>query len=104
MGVKGSWWRGGWNQKYADNFNNIFRKENELKKDELKKDDKINLSGKTDFGKSFVEENGSEFEVVKVQTWSEHQVLLRTIKENCEIGLIWINLYPESQNFKIHKD
>ena len=24
MGVKGSWWRGGWNQKYADNHNKIF--------------------------------------------------------------------------------
>ena len=24
MGVKGSWWRGGWNQKYADNHERIF--------------------------------------------------------------------------------
>ena len=68
----------------------------------IKKDDKITLSGKTDFGKSFIKENGSEFEVVKVQTWGEHQLLLRTVKENCEIGLIWINLLPESRNFKIN--
>ena len=68
----------------------------------IKKDDKITLSGKTDFGKSFIKENGSEFQVVKVQTWGEHQLLLRTVKENCEIGLIWINLLPESRNFKIN--
>ena len=24
MGVKGSWWRGGWNQKYADSHERIF--------------------------------------------------------------------------------
>ena len=24
MGVKGSWWRGGWNQEYADNHERIF--------------------------------------------------------------------------------
>ena len=68
----------------------------------IKKDDKITLSGKTDFGKSFIKENGSEFEVVKVQTWGEHQLLLRTVKENCEIGLIWIKLLPESINYKIN--
>ena len=67
----------------------------------IKINDKIHLSGKTDFGKSFVNENGNEFEVVKVQTWGEHQLLLRTVKKNCEIGLIWINLLPESRNFKI---
>ena len=26
MGVKGSWWRGGWNQQYANNFDSIFNK------------------------------------------------------------------------------
>ena len=67
----------------------------------MKKDDKITLSGKTKFGKSFINENGTEFQVVKVQTWGEHQLLLRTLKEDCEIGLIWINLLPESTNFKI---
>ena len=67
----------------------------------LKKDDVIILSGKTDFGKSFVEENGSNFEIVKVMTWGEHQLLIRALKENCEIGLIWINLLPESKNFNI---
>jgi hypothetical protein len=68
----------------------------------IKINDKISLSGKTDFGKSFIKENGSEFEVVKVQTWGEHQLLLRTVKADCEIGLIWINLLPESRNFKIN--
>ena len=69
----------------------------------IKKDDIIILSGKTKFGRTFIEENGSEFEVAKVQTWGEHQLLLKTIKEKCEIGLIWINLMPESTNFKIKK-
>tara|TARA_Y100001963_G_scaffold136798_1_gene199808 strand:- start:264 stop:497 length:234 start_codon:yes stop_codon:yes gene_type:complete len=67
----------------------------------LKRNDIITLSGKTDFGKKFVKENGSEFEVVKFQTWGEHQILLRTVKENCEIGLIWINFLPESRNFNV---
>tara|TARA_Y100000593_G_C4296810_1_gene331103 strand:- start:1391 stop:1627 length:237 start_codon:yes stop_codon:yes gene_type:complete len=70
----------------------------------LERGDRITLSGKTDFGKSFVKENGSEFEVVKVQTWGEHQLLLRALKEDCEIGLIWINLFPTSRNFQISKD
>ena len=68
---------------------------------ELKREDVIILSGKTDFGKSFVKENGSNFEIVKVMTWGEHQLLIRALKENCEIGLIWINLLPESKNFNI---
>ena len=66
--------------------------------------DKIVLDGKTKFGKSFIEENGSEFEIVKVQTWYEHQLLIRAIKKDCEIGLIWINFFPTSKNFKIYKD
>tara|TARA_Y100000593_G_C4305618_1_gene335581 strand:- start:1666 stop:1902 length:237 start_codon:yes stop_codon:yes gene_type:complete len=70
----------------------------------VKRDDKITLDGKTDFGKSFVKENGDEFEVVKIQTWGEHQLLLRALKEDCEIGLIWINLFPTSTNFQIYKD
>ena len=69
----------------------------------LKKNDIIKLSGKTEFGKSFIKENGSEFEVVKVMTWGEHQILLRILKENSDVGLIWINLLPESRNFKIEK-
>jgi hypothetical protein len=69
----------------------------------LNRNDIIILSGKTDFGKKFVEENGSEYEVVKFQTWGEHQILIRAIKENCEIGLIWINFLPTSKNFEIYK-
>jgi hypothetical protein len=68
---------------------------------DIKKDDVIILSGKTEFGKSFVKENGTEFEVVKFQKWHEHQLLIKPIKENCEISLIWINLLPESTNFNI---
>ena len=30
MGVKGSWWRGGWNQKYADNHEKIFGNKKEV--------------------------------------------------------------------------
>tara|TARA_B100000073_G_C23283572_1_gene391585 strand:- start:287 stop:508 length:222 start_codon:yes stop_codon:yes gene_type:complete len=68
---------------------------------DIKKDDIIQLSGKTEFGKSFVKENGDKFQIVKVQTWSEHQLLLKPLKENVEVGLIWINLIPESRNFNI---
>ena len=32
MGVKGDWWRGGWNQQYADNHNKIFGKKEFMKK------------------------------------------------------------------------
>ena len=67
----------------------------------LQTGDIIYLSGKTDFGKSFVKENGDKFEVVKFQTWAEHQILIRALKEDCEIGLIWINFLPESKNFNI---
>jgi len=70
---------------------------------DLYKDDIIKLSGKTEFGELFIKENGSKFEVVKVMTWGEHQLLIRCLKEGCEIGLIWINLLPESRNFKIEK-
>ena len=69
----------------------------------LKKDDIIFLSGKTEFGKSFIEENGNEFQILKIQTWGEYQLLLRTQKENAEISMIWINLLPESKNFNIKK-
>ena len=70
---------------------------------QIKRDDIIKLSGKTDFGKSFVKENGDKFEVVKFQTWAEHQILIRALKEDCEIGLIWINFLPESKNFNIEE-
>ena len=70
----------------------------------INREDKITLKGKTEFGESFTEENGSEFQVVKVQTWGEHQLLIRALKENVEIGLIWINLFPTSRNFEIYKD
>ena len=66
----------------------------------LQAGDIIYLSGKTDFGKSFVKENGDKFEVVKFQTWAEHQILIRATKEDCEIGLIWINFgLTNSRNF-----
>ena len=67
-------------------------------------DDEIVLSGKTDFGKSFIKENGDKFRVVKVQSWHQHQLLIKALKEDCEIGLIWINLFPTSRNFQIYKD
>ena len=70
----------------------------------LNRNDIITLSGKTDFGKKFIEENGSQYEVVKFQTWGEHQILIRAKKENCEIGLLWINFLPTSKNFKIYKE
>ena len=70
----------------------------------LKRNDEITLRGKTDFGKSFIKENGNKFKVSKVQTWGQHQLLLTALKEDCEIGLIWINLFPESRNFQIYKD
>jgi hypothetical protein len=70
----------------------------------VQRDDIIELSGKTDFGKLFIKENGNKFEVVKIQTWGEHQLLLRILKKENEIGLIWINLLPTSRNFKIYKD
>ena len=69
----------------------------------IKRNDVITLSGKTKFGKSFVKENGSKFEVVKFETWAEHQLLIRALKEDCEIGLIWINFLPESKNFNIKR-
>ena len=49
----------------------------------IKEGDIVILSGKTEFGKSFVKENGTKFEVVKVQRWHEHQLLIKPIKENC---------------------
>tara|TARA_Y100000004_G_scaffold82699_1_gene92726 strand:+ start:755 stop:994 length:240 start_codon:yes stop_codon:yes gene_type:complete len=36
MGVKGSWWRGGWNQKYADNHERIFGKKDKEMRVEAK--------------------------------------------------------------------
>ena len=47
----------------------------------IKTGDIIILSGKTEFGKSFVKENGTEFEVIKFQTWHEHQLLIKPIKD-----------------------
>ena len=68
----------------------------------IKEGDIVILSGKTEFGKSFVKENGTEFEIIKVQRWDEHQLLIKPIKENCEIGLIWINVLPKSTNFNVY--
>ena len=70
----------------------------------IQRNDIIELSGKTKFGESFIEENGTKFQVVKIQTWGEHQLLLKALKRNCEIGLIWINLLPKSTNFEIYKN
>ena len=36
--------------------------------------DIVTLSGRTDFGKSFIKENGSDFKVIKLQTWAEPQL------------------------------
>tara|TARA_Y100000741_G_scaffold302332_1_gene243984 strand:- start:454 stop:702 length:249 start_codon:yes stop_codon:yes gene_type:complete len=65
--------------------------------------DLVTLSGKSDFGKSFVEENGSEYEIVTTEKWGEYRMLLRAVKEDCETGLVWIGLMPESRNLKIEK-
>tara|TARA_Y100001963_G_C6757852_1_gene437881 strand:- start:292 stop:522 length:231 start_codon:yes stop_codon:yes gene_type:complete len=64
-------------------------------------EDIVTLSGRTDFGKSFIEENGSDFKVIKLQTWAEHQLLLTPMDGDSEIKYIWINLLPKSRNFKI---
>jgi len=69
----------------------------------LKAGNTIYLSGKTDFGRQFVKENGSRFRVVKVQTWAEDQLLLKNRTRGCEVELIWINLFPTSKNFTIDK-
>ena len=65
--------------------------------------DLVTLSGKSDFGKSFIKENGSKYEIVKTEKWGEYRMLLRTVKEDCETGLVWIGLMPESRNLKIEK-
>ena len=65
--------------------------------------DLVTLSGKSDFGKSFIKENGSEYEIVTTEQWGEYRMLLRTVKEDCETGLVWIGLIPESTNLKIEK-
>ena len=69
----------------------------------LKNNDIITISGKTDFGKSFVKENGPDFKIIKVETWGEYQLLISPINKKSEIRSIWINLLPESKNFKIDK-
>ena len=69
----------------------------------LKNNDIITISGRTDFGKSFIKENGSDFKIIKVMTWDEYQLLIQPINENSEIRSIWINLLPKSKNFKIDK-
>ena len=70
-------------------------------KSKLKALDTIVLSGKTEFGKSFIEENGTHYKVIKLQTWDEHQLLLSPLMDNTEIQTIWINLLPQSRNFCI---
>ena len=63
--------------------------------------DIVTLSGKSDFGKSFLKENGTEYEIVTTEKWGEYRLLLRALKKDCETGLVWIGLLPESRNFKI---
>ena len=63
----------------------------------------VTLSGKSEFGKSFIKENGTEYEIVKTEKWGEYRLLLRSLKEDCETGLVWIGLLPESRNLKIEK-
>ena len=65
--------------------------------------DKVTLSGISDFGKLFIKENGTEYEIVTTERWGEYRLLLRTKKENCETGLVWIGLKPASRNFEIKK-
>ena len=65
--------------------------------------DLVTLSGKSDFGKSFVNENGFDYEIVKTEKWGEYRLLLRSLKKDCETGLVWIGLLPESRNLKIEK-
>ena len=69
----------------------------------LKADDVISLEGKTEFGKNFVKENGSEFKISKVNTWDQYQLVLVSLTEKVKRPIIRINLYPESKNFKIIK-
>ena len=69
----------------------------------LKADDVISLEGKTEFGKNFVKENGSDFKIGKVNTWDQYQLVLISLTENVKRPIIRINLYPESKNFKIIK-
>tara|TARA_Y100001937_G_scaffold42057_1_gene59628 strand:- start:508 stop:771 length:264 start_codon:yes stop_codon:yes gene_type:complete len=63
----------------------------------------VTLSGKSEFGKTFIEQNGTEYEIVKTEKWGEYRLLLKSLKENCETGLVWIGLLPESRNLKIEK-
>ena len=70
---------------------------------DLKLGDLVTLSGKSDFGKSFIKENGIEYEIVTTEQWGEYRMLLRAVKEDCETGLVWIGLIPESRNLKIEK-
>ena len=70
---------------------------------ELVRDDIVTLSGISDFGKSFIKENGTEYQIVTTEQWGEYRLLLRTMKKNCETGLVWIGLVPKSRNLKIEK-
>jgi len=48
MNGKGDKWRGGWNQKYADNFNNIFKRKEESMQYELVQKQSEEVINKTD--------------------------------------------------------
>ena len=68
---------------------------------DLKSGDFVTLSGKSDFGKSFIKENGIEYQIVTTEQWGEYRLLLKAVKKDCETGLVWIGLIPESRNLKI---
>ena len=68
---------------------------------ELRKDKKVVLEAKSDFGKSFLEENGTEYIVVTTERWGDYRLLLKSLKKDAETGLVWIGVLPESRNFKI---
>jgi hypothetical protein len=68
---------------------------------DLKSGDKVTLTSKSDFGKSFLNENGIEYEIVTTEQWGEFRLLLKSEKEECETGLVWMGLVPESRNLEI---
>ena len=61
----------------------------------------VEMQGKTEFGKSFVESNGHEYKVVKIVHWGEEQLVLENQSMEAEVKLIMVNWLPESKNFRI---
>tara|TARA_B100000073_G_scaffold317767_1_gene295363 strand:+ start:125 stop:388 length:264 start_codon:yes stop_codon:yes gene_type:complete len=76
----------------------------EYNNQKLKPEDVVTLSGISDVGNKWLEDNGTEYEVVKYETWDKNRVLLRSIKVDCKESLFWIGMYPNpSNNLKIEK-